>query len=88
MPRQIAQLARAVGEGNAGQVRLVAHSIKGAASSVSGLEVQELAWNLEQMGSAGDLTAVPAALEELSASFERVRPVMETFSHADPAGGR
>ena len=83
MPRQIARLAQAVSEGDAGRVRLVAHSIKGAASSVCGLEVQEVARNLEQMGRSGDLTAVAAALAELSASFERVRPVMESFSHAD-----
>ena len=57
MPRQIALLAQAVNDGDAGQVRLVAHSIKGAASSVCGLEVQEVARNLEQMGRAGDLTA-------------------------------
>ncbi len=83
MPRQIALLARAVNDGDAGQVRLVAHSIKGAASSVCGLEVQEVARNLEQMGRAGDLTATDAALLELSASFARVRPMMERFSRPE-----
>ncbi len=74
MPRQIALLADAVGEGDSKQVRLIAHSIKGAAASVCGLELREAAWRVEQQGSAGDLTAAGAALPELSATFERERP--------------
>lgn len=79
MPLQLALLAEAVENHDAKQVRLVAHSIKGAAANVGGLEVREIAWELEQSGSAGDLTAAVAALPELSASLERVRPIMEVF---------
>ena len=88
VPRQLARLAQAVSEGDAGQVRLIAHSIKGASSGVCGLEMQKAAWNLEQMGRASDLTGATAGLLELSASFARVRPVMEHFSHPElPATG-
>ena len=83
VPRQLARLAQAVSEGDAGQVRLLAHSIKGASSGVCGLEMQKAAWILEQMGRAGDLTGATAGLSELSASFARVRPVMEHFSRPD-----
>ena len=79
MPIQIARLAEAVSDGNAPQVRLVAHSIKGAAASVSGPEMRDASWKLEQQGRDGDLTAAVDALRELSASFERARPVMENF---------
>ena len=86
MPRQIAALAGAVNSGDASQVRLLAHSIKGAAANAGGLELREAAWKLEQQGKAGDLTAAAATLPELSGSFERVRPIMDRFVEEDPAG--
>jgi PAS domain S-box-containing protein len=81
MPRQIALLAQAVDNNDTDAVRLVAHSIKGAAAEVGGLEVREIAWKLERRGHTGDLTDVAATLAELSASFESVRPIMEKFCH-------
>jgi two-component system, sensor histidine kinase and response regulator len=83
MPRQLALLAQAVGDGDAPRVRLVAHSIKGAAASVSGPEIREASWKLEQQGRDGNLTGARGALVELSASFERARPVMESFGRED-----
>ena len=83
MPRQIALLAQAVNNRDADAVRLVAHSIKGAAANVGGLEVREIAWKLEQTGRAGDLAAAAATLPELSARFESLRPIMEKFGHED-----
>jgi HPt (histidine-containing phosphotransfer) domain-containing protein len=79
VPQQIARLAQAVNSLDSQTVRLVAHSIKGAAANVGGREMQEIAWKLEQTGSAADLTASAAALPELSASFERAKPIMEKF---------
>ena len=82
MPRQLALLAQAVSSGDVPQVRLTAHSIKGAAASVSGPEIREAAWILEQQGRDGNLTGAAAGLRELSASFDRARPVMEIFCQA------
>jgi len=84
MPGQIALLAQAVSEGDSSQVRLLAHSIKGAAASVSGLEMKSTAWKIEQQGAAGDLKAAHGVLPELSATFERARPAMEQFCRDDP----
>jgi HPt (histidine-containing phosphotransfer) domain-containing protein len=86
MPEQIARLAQAVSNLDAETVRLVAHSIKGAAASVCGLEMQEIAHRLEQNGRAGDLAAASAALPELSASLDRARPIMQKFGRDDLAG--
>jgi len=79
MPHQIALLAQAVKNLDATEVRMVAHSIKGVAANVGGLEMREAAWKLEQTGGATDLIAAAAALPELTASFERLRPVFEEF---------
>jgi len=78
-PRQIALLAEAVRHHDAEAVRQVAHSIKGSAGNVGGLEIREIAWRLEQTGTAGDLAAAAVAMPMLSASFERAKPIMDTF---------
>jgi HPt (histidine-containing phosphotransfer) domain-containing protein len=85
MPLQLARLVQALNDQDASGVRLVAHSIKGAAANVSGLELERIAWKLEQTGSAGNLAGAAAVLPELSASFERLRPVMEKFYQQDPS---
>jgi PAS domain S-box-containing protein len=85
MPRQLALLAQAVAGGDSKQVRLVAHSIKGAAASVCGPEIRAAAYQLEQIGHGGDLSAATAALPELTGSLERARPLMEIFCSADSA---
>ncbi len=84
MPRQLALLAKAVSDGDAPRVRMMAHSIKGAAASVSGPEIRDASWKLEQQGRDVNLTGAPAAMIELSASFERARPVMESFCREEP----
>jgi HPt (histidine-containing phosphotransfer) domain-containing protein len=83
MPHQLALLAQAVNSLDGNALRLAAHSINGAAANVGGLEMSGIAWKLEQAGSAGDLTAAAATLPELLASFERVKPAMERFSHRE-----
>jgi CheY-like chemotaxis protein/HPt (histidine-containing phosphotransfer) domain-containing protein len=79
MPRQIARLAEAVSDGDAGKVTLLAHSIKGAAASVSSHEMRQASQALEQQGRARNLAGSSRALGELSASFERARRAMEVF---------
>jgi len=85
MPRQIALLAQAVSDGDAPRVALLAHSIKGAAASVSGNEMREASQKIERQARDGNLTASRDALSELSTSFERARRVMERFCQEDPA---
>jgi CheY-like chemotaxis protein len=85
MPRQLAALAKAVGKRDSGQVRHVAHSIKGTAGNVSGMEVQKAAAKLEKDSTDGDLSGAAASLRELSRRFDEVRPAMEHFSQCEPA---
>jgi HPt (histidine-containing phosphotransfer) domain-containing protein len=79
MPRQLAVLAEALSEGDAGLIRMTAHGIKGAAASVSGPEIREASWKLEQLAREGNLLNADAALQEISVSFERAKPVMQRF---------
>jgi PAS domain S-box-containing protein len=82
MPREIARLAQAVNQLDCAAVRLAAHSIKGAAANVGGMEMREIAWKLEQAGTAGDPQGAAAAMPELALNFERVKPIMERFCNS------
>jgi CheY-like chemotaxis protein/HPt (histidine-containing phosphotransfer) domain-containing protein len=84
MPRQIALLAQAVSDGDPQQVRLVAHSIKGAAASVSLPEMRAASWKLEQHGRDDNLADADASMVELSMSFERARPAIESYCQENP----
>ena len=79
MPRQLILLAQALSNTDAKALRIAAHTIKGAAATVGGLEIQEEARKVEQSATAGDLTAAEAALPELVASVTRAKPIMERF---------
>jgi two-component system sensor histidine kinase/response regulator len=86
MPEQIALLAAAMTKRDAIQVRMVAHSIKGSAASIGGLQVRDAACIMERKAGAGDLVGATAALPELLASFERFQPAVESFCPEDPYG--
>jgi CheY-like chemotaxis protein/HPt (histidine-containing phosphotransfer) domain-containing protein len=83
MPRQIALLAQAVSDCDAPRVRLVAHSIKGAAASVSSEEMREVSCELERNGRDGDLTGAGDAIPKLWTSFARAKQAMERFCEED-----
>ena len=83
MPRQIAALAEAISQADSKAARSHAHQIKGAAANVGCRGIRELAWKLEQLGSAGDLATAAAVLPELEASFARAQPAMELFCTED-----
>lgn len=55
IPKQIERLSQALSDNDSASVRLIAHSIKGAAANVDASILREIAWKLEQMGGAGEL---------------------------------
>jgi HPt (histidine-containing phosphotransfer) domain-containing protein len=81
MASQIVLLAQALAAGDIKALRMTSHSVKGAAASVGGREMQEKARELEASAANGDLVAASAVLPELVSSFDRTRPLMERFCH-------
>jgi HPt (histidine-containing phosphotransfer) domain-containing protein len=79
MPLQLARLAQAVNDGDPAQVRLVAHSMKGAAAAVSGGELREVCHKLEQDAKDGDLTGAATAVRQVSSSLQRTVSQMESY---------
>ena len=77
MPRQLDALERFVEAGDAKGAERQAHSIKGAAATVSGERMARAAGRIELAGRAGDLGAAGDAAAELKALFEELRAAME-----------
>jgi HPt (histidine-containing phosphotransfer) domain-containing protein len=73
MPHQIEALARFVESGNARGVEEQAHRIKGAAATVSGMALRELASKMELAGKAADLVTAKASLGKLGEQFGLLR---------------
>jgi CheY-like chemotaxis protein/HPt (histidine-containing phosphotransfer) domain-containing protein len=78
-PRQLAALADALSRADAAAARMAAHSLKGAAASVGGVQVSETAKQAELLGKAGDLAAVRELMPRLSAEYDDFRDATRTF---------
>jgi CheY-like chemotaxis protein len=78
-PRQLQELHDAVRSGDTAALQFVAHTLKGAARSLSAHRVAAAAQNLESHALAGELTEAPGALrsleEELARLHERLSAV-------------
>jgi CheY-like chemotaxis protein/HPt (histidine-containing phosphotransfer) domain-containing protein len=76
-PGRIETLRGHLEAGNAKDVELQVHTLKGAAATVGGECLADWALALERAGRAGDLASVGSAFAELAAEFERLRQAME-----------
>jgi signal transduction histidine kinase/CheY-like chemotaxis protein/HPt (histidine-containing phosphotransfer) domain-containing protein len=76
-PKQLAALAVHLNDGDIPAAQRMAHSIKGAAASVSGDALSKVALEIELGGRAGDLQAMSAKLLSLERQFHAVRHAME-----------
>lgn len=72
-PHQVRDLRDSLAAGDAAGVRLRAHTIKGAASSVGGFGLATLASEIEQAAVAGNLAAVSSLAPGLEVALEALR---------------
>jgi HPt (histidine-containing phosphotransfer) domain-containing protein len=76
-PRQLHGLRQALEAGDASALQEQAHSIKGAAASLSAEAVRQAAGNLESAGKNQNLEEAPAFLEALTQEFARFQEVLK-----------
>jgi signal transduction histidine kinase/ActR/RegA family two-component response regulator/HPt (histidine-containing phosphotransfer) domain-containing protein len=69
---QMAQIEAAVREGNATQVRHVAHSCKGSSATLGMTHLAKLMLALEKMGVEGKLTDAPKVCEDAAAEYKKI----------------
>ena len=70
------KIAQALERGSAREVERLAHSLKGAAASLSAERVRQAAYQLELIGRNGDLSAGRAVLARLSDEVEQLRAAL------------
>ena len=74
---QIRGLEVALGEQDAEEVRGRAHTIKGSSANVGARLMQELAYQMEQIGAGRELAQAPKVYSELKDAFEQSREVLQ-----------
>jgi PAS domain S-box-containing protein len=84
MPQQLLALSEAVGKADSKTARLAAHSIKGAAANVGGVQLRAAAQQMETLGEAGNLEEVRRLMPGLTEQWERFRSATETFLNPQP----
>ncbi len=80
LPRQIEALRGYLKAGDAAGAERQAHTIKGAAANVSSEALRSVAFEMEKVVRAGDMAAGRIRMEELVATFHRLRQKMEKAS--------
>jgi len=79
MPKQLTALASHLSVGAAGAAEGVAHSIRGAAGTVSAGCLQKVAFEMETRAGVGDMEATCALLPDLKREFHAAREAMESM---------
>jgi len=75
---QFFQLRVAISEGNADQVRRVAHSCAGASATLGMVRLVPLVRQLEKLGASGTLTGAGDICEEAAREFESIRQFLKS----------
>jgi len=75
-PLQIADLHEALEAGDASRLQGQAHSLKGAAASISAEVLKEVTGDLEQAGKTGELAQAQLLLTQLLQEFEKLQKIL------------
>jgi len=85
MPQQLLALSAALDRADSKSARLTAHAIKGAAANVGGLQLRNVARELERLGESGNMQAAAELVPQLTLQWERFRN--QTESAVSTPGG-
>jgi len=81
--KQLDQIRAGLDEEDAKKVQRGAHTIKGSTDVFGAKRVVQVAKQLEEIGSNGDLTSAPPVLENLESEFAALREAIKTQTAAD-----
>jgi CheY-like chemotaxis protein len=84
-PQTLAMLSEAVKEGNARQIGVLAHTIKGSAATICAEAVARAAYPLEKAGMAGTLDQVQTLFTQLQTEFEKLKTFLSMSDWIDRA---
>ncbi len=76
VPKQLRNLKEQIEQGDASRVKLQAHTLKGAAATVSAIALRDLSCEVHQAASLGQLVRAAALLARLEEEFERLKATL------------
>ncbi len=79
-PRLLTEIAQALRTREAGALQRAAHTLKGASSTVGGMQVAALALHLEQMGRSGETLGALAVWGLLSSASGRLVEALKSLA--------
>jgi signal transduction histidine kinase/DNA-binding NarL/FixJ family response regulator len=88
LPTRLAAVKRAVGDGDAEQLRAAAHALKGMAGTMSAGAVMEIASELESLGRDRAMEAAEAAIRRLETEASTLVRTLEGVACLDPVPPR
>jgi two-component system, sensor histidine kinase and response regulator len=92
LPDKLSNLRRAAAAGDAEQIRLAAHALKGSTAAVGGRAASDVSSRVEHLGRSGDLEAARQALADLEVALEQLtvalQPAQRSLPHRSPAKRR
>lgn len=78
IPGQIDRLSSAVSSGDARNVEIYAHGIRGAAANLWAVKACSIALTIERKGAEKDVAAVPSLIEDLRSEIRRLEDFFRT----------
>jgi len=85
--QRMCRLDQAIQSGVAAEVRIEAHSIKGASANMGADAVRDIAFRIEQMGAQESLDEASSALGQLRARFAVARDLFEKYADSEGKPG-
>jgi two-component system, chemotaxis family, response regulator PixH len=83
-PQRFANLNKALAEGNRCEVELIAHSIKGAATTIGGERLQTAAQAMEKAAASAEFDQLRLMLAQVSREYERLKTELKSIAASDP----
>ncbi len=87
LPGELVELGRAVELGNAAQIALIAHRIKGNSANISAAGLQQAAAEIEDSSRAGRVADIPEGLRNLRRQWQRYVDCRATLRQSAAAAG-
>lgn len=81
-PTRLAQLQRAVDNGDADTLSREAHTLKSSSANVGAMTLSAIAQRIEQAGRAGSAASAAIEVREMTAAFAQVQATLQALRHA------
>lgn len=82
-PQVIDQLAQAIKQQDAAEVRHHAHTLKGSAANIGAIELPALCYELENMGRAGELEGAEAIFSQIQTSYTNLSSAVNDYINTE-----